>query len=937
MLGNSIWCVFEDLFKGAWKDVPVILCVREDYVSPLDVMLKRGEINPLDIIPLQDKLKGLNVTLIECPVYIRETIEEMKRLLPEMEKIVLISDSHYVSAQIRDKMRQVCQTHFPELKVAYFTEGKISMDQMLDSIYSFDMHRVGLLYFSWVQRKEFAGNSYLSTNNHKAISYFDNHPVFTLEDNGILDGDMAGGYFYLGKDFAHTVVRTLKDVLGGKDVKDIPLQMAGEPNYYLSYPILQKAGIPPSLYPDNAVYLFAPKGFWEHARYMLLVIIVLLFVTYLLWVRLRLLKKERVLHDRELLLLQKYKALFTNMPLAYMKHRLLYNTKGEVVDYVVEEVNPMFETCFARAEEVVGKKGSELRGNGYNEFVVLYKKMFVEKKSFTFEYYYSTTQKYYEVINIASTEKGMVDIFYVDVTDLRKTRSMLESVNYKLAMALDVANIIPWRWDLQKHTVQCDVNRPIELRHCADEEDSLSVPEEQYFSKIHKEDRKRVQEAYLALIEGKVSKVREEYRVLDKNNHHYSYEWVEAQATVDQRDAKGTPLSLVGSSVIITARKQMELALREAKEHAEESNRLKSAFLANMSHEIRTPLNAIVGFSNILASTETEEEKREYITIIENNNTLLLQLISDILDLSKIESGSIEFTYSEFDLNVLLRELEQMARLRLNSSAVEIRFDESLPECCIRSEKNRLTQLLTNLLNNAIKFTKKGSIRFGYHLLEKDSLYFYVSDTGCGIDADKKDMVFERFVKLNNFVQGTGLGLSICKTIVEHMGGKIGVESEVGQGATFWFTIPYVAVRLYPQEVKEEKIVQQMIEKNKLKILVAEDNPSNYMLFESILKKDYQLLHAWNGREAVELFKEHEPHLVLMDINMPELNGFQAVQEIRKISGTIPVIAVTAYAYASDEEKIMASGFDAYTAKTHNANLLKSKIISLLEKHLILF
>ena len=314
----------------------------------------------------------------------------------------------------------------------------------------------------------------------------------------------------------------------------------------------------------------------------------------------------------------------------------------------------------------------------------------------------------------------------------------------------------------------------------------MSVPEDQYFSKIHREDRDRVRIAYTALIAGKVNKIREEYRVLDRSDHHYSYEWVEAQAAIDQRDADGKPLSLVGSSVIITGRKRMELALREAKEHAEESNRLKSAFLANMSHEIRTPLNAIVGFSNILASTDVEEEKREYINIIENNNTLLLQLISDILDLSKIESGTMEFVYSEFDLNALLHELEQSTSLRLTSSAVVIHFEDCLPECCIRSERNRLTQVITNLVTNAIKFTEKGSIRFGYHLLEKDSLYFYVSDTGCGIAPDKKDAVFDRFVKLNSFAQGTGLGLSICKTIVERMGGKIGVESELGQGTTFW-------------------------------------------------------------------------------------------------------------------------------------------------------
>lgn len=937
LLGSSAWCLFEQELKGIWKDVPVILCVENDYVAPVEAFLKKHEVIQEEKIPLLEVLGEANVSIIKCPVYIRETIEEMRLLLPRLEKIVLMSDHRYVSAQVRCQMREVCEQYFPDLEVVYFTEGEYSLDQVLDSIASFDIQKVGLLYYSWFQRKNLAGNKYLTSNNHKTICSFDNHPIFTLEDIGMADGEMAGGYFYQGKDFAHTVMRTLREVLNGKNPKTIPIQMAGEPEYYLSYPILQKAGIPESLYPDNANYLFAPESFWEKTRYMWGVIAVLLFITYIMWVRVRLLKKEKMMRGREMILLQKYKALFNNMPLAYMKHRLLYNAKGNLVDYRIEEVNPMFEKYFVEASRVIGKKGSELKDDNKSmEFTVLYKKMLEEEKSFMIEYFYKPTGRFFEVFHIASTEKDMVDIFCVDVTDLRKTKSMLESVNYKLSMALDVSNIVPWRWDLERHTVLCDVNRPIELKHCTDNEDSLAVPEEQYFSKIHKDDRERVEAAYSALIAGKVTKIREEYRVLDKSEHHYSYEWVEAQATVDQRNKNGKPLSLVGSSVVITARKQMELALRDAKEHAEESNRLKSAFLANMSHEIRTPLNAIVGFSNILASTETEEEKRKYINIIENNNTLLLQLISDILDLSKIESGSMEFVYSEFDLNALMRGLKQTSCLRLTSAAVEIKFDEYLPDCCIRSEKNRLTQVITNLLNNAIKFTKEGTIRFGYHLLEKDSLYFYVSDTGCGIDADKKDTVFERFVKLNNFAQGTGLGLSICKTIVERMGGKIGVESEVGQGTTFWFTIPYVAVKLRCQEIKEEKIVQQVVEKNKLKILVAEDNPSNYMLFESILKKDYQLIHAWNGREAVELFKEHDPHLVLMDINMPELNGFQAVQEIRKISCTVPVIAVTAYAYASDEEKIMASGFDGYTAKPINANLLRSKIIALLEKHLIL-
>lgn len=936
VLGTPAWCLFEDTFKGVWKDIPIILCVQEDYVTSWAAVLGKKEIVPEEMKSVREMAKGYNATVIECPIHVKGTIEEMKLLLPAMEKIVLISDHRYVSAQVRYEMQNVCRKYFPDLQVSYFTEGDMTMDDLLDSISSFDINKVGLLYFSWFQREGMLGNKYISCNNHKTISAFDHHPIFILEDTGIQEGELAGGYFYAGEELGHAVGRTLREIMAGKSPKDIDWQRV-EPDYYLCYNVLQKAGIPESVYPDNAHYFFVPESFWSKNRYMIFVVAILSFSLYLMWERMRLMKKERALHEKELSFLKKYKALFNNMPIAYMKHELVYNNRGDIEDYVVQVINPMFSKYFEGGEDIVGKRGSEIRNSNYKEYLVLYKTMLTEKKSFTIEYYYKPSEKYFEVLFVASEENGMIDVFCVDITDLRNTRALLESVNYKLAMALDVANIIPWRWNLEDGTMLCDVNRPIELQHYQGDEKTLAVPQEQYFSKIHKDDRERVRAAYSALIEGSVEKIKEEYRVLDKSNHHYSYEWVEAQAAVEKRDKSGRALSLVGSSLIITGRKKMELDLREAKEHAEESNRLKSAFLANMSHEIRTPLNAIVGFSNILVSAEEENEKQEYVSIIENNNKLLLQLINDILDLSKIESGSMEFVYSDFDLNALLHELEQTSVLRLTTSAVEIVFEEGLPECCIHMEKNRLTQIVANLINNATKFTEKGSIRFGYHLLEKNTLYFYVTDTGCGISADKKESIFERFVKLNSFAQGTGLGLPICKTIVERMGGKIGVESEIGSGSTFWFTVPYNPVKLHHEEEKKDKfIIQEAVEKDKLKILIAEDNPSNYMLFESILKKEYKLVHAWNGLEAVNLFEEHHPHLVLMDINMPELNGYEAVQKIRKISSTVPVIAVTAYAYASDEEKIMASGFDAYAAKPINANALKSKIIHLLEKRIIL-
>lgn len=333
-----------------------------------------------------------------------------------------------------------------------------------------------------------------------------------------------------------------------------------------------------------------------------------------------------------------------------------------------------------------------------------------------------------------------------------------------------------------------------------------------------------------------------------------------------------------------------------------------------------------------MADTEEQEEKEEYINIIENNNTLLLQLVGDILELSKIESGTLEFVFSDLDLNALFKEIEESAQLRQKNEAVPIRYIPEMPDCTVNIERNRLTQVMTNMLNNAMKFTYSGSVTFGYRLKDTDSLYFYVTDTGCGIEEDKKDTVFGRFVKLDSFSQGTGLGLSICQSVVENLGGSIGVESEPGKGSTFWFTLPYHPVELKSTREQKEHRLSKV---EKLTVLIAEDNESNFLLFESILKRKYNILHAWDGEEAVELFKKYNPHLILMDINMPKKTGYEATQIIREISPTVPIMAVTAYVYAEDEERILNSGFDAYTSKPINAQKLQSDIVDLLKKQLI--
>lgn len=606
---------------------------------------------------------------------------------------------------------------------------------------------------------------------------------------------LIGGYFWTDSEIKKHLLPVIKSRLdGASHPHRVETTAMGTPPSVINYADYVESGLLLGLCPDDTVFGMKPPTFFERNKYYLALFFSLmaLAVIYVIWLR-------RALHERSrrLEIMRSYSSLVENMPVLYARVELIFDPGVRIIDYVYREVNPTFEKYILPKEKILGKKYSELNPDYSPELPDRYSEL-NDNRQITFQYYLEKTKTHLTVISIHSKTKGCVDVFGVDNTELVLTQQMLKSTNHKLSAALDAADMTPWKWDLRTGLLSCNVSHDLyvteeEVTH---DGNLIIVPTSACFAKICDEDRERVRDAFERLANGETQKMREEYRVgrqwLPSPQQN---EWVEVRAAVDERDANGKPLSLIGTSMTVTQRKEMEEALVQAKVKAEEANTLKSSFLANISHEIRTPLNAIVGFSSLLVSAERgiSEEKQEYINIIENNNTLLLQLISDVLDLSKIEAGTMEFDYAPVDVHGLFIELEDTFRLRNKKSGICICYHRRTTECVVKADRNRLVQVMMNLMNNAVKFTGEGSIEFGFDVREDGFLHFYVTDTGCGIPEERLEEIFGNFVKLNSFVQGTGLGLTICRAIVERMGGKIGAVSRLGQGSTFWFTLPYTA------------------------------------------------------------------------------------------------------------------------------------------------
>jgi len=382
---------------------------------------------------------------------------------------------------------------------------------------------------------------------------------------------------------------------------------------------------------------------------------------------------------------------------------------------------------------------------------------------------------------------------------------------------------------------------------------------------------------------------------------------------------------------LMVANEQLEKANRKLKEYeemaakAEKASRMKTLFLANMSHEIRTPLNAIEGFSRIMAETDSPEERQNFMEIIESNNSRLLSLINEILDLSRVESGEIVLKSAPTDLAYLMNSIKQLFKFRCPET-VSLTWAKPNDSIMMNTDENRLTQVFSNLISNALKHTPRGSITYGFSLINDDhDIEFFVSDTGSGIAPEFVDRIFDTYASKDaEKQQGFGLGLALCKIIVEKMGGIISVTSEQGKGSTFKFVVPFhgtiggMSTSNRTNQSHNGRTLRATSNpdvENVKTILVAEDEESNYELVRIVLQKRYHLLRAHNGIEAVTMNEDEKPDLILMDIRMPEMNGLDATRIIKEVNHATPVIALSAYAFEENKREAKAAGCDEFLAK----------------------
>nr|WP_290393149.1 sensor histidine kinase [uncultured Muribaculum sp.] len=777
-----------DSIVERWGDVPMLLVVQSEQYGMRDYYYtyidENEAMNPDKLYPLESIHDDYNFSIVVTPNLYKETVDMMAYMFPDMNKLVFVADALYQNRQLNQQLREYLSREYPDMDYEWLVANEENSRALQQYLNNTD-HNIGMLLSTWFfERMTVHGHPQLIAGEARMISGA-HRPVFGLRA-AYLNYGITGGYFPSPDEMQKKIHAGLLDLISDKDMRKVPFRKVADSYPIVNYNHLMRDGIPESSCQPGTVFMNRPKSAWElYHTYIIAGGIVLLAIMAVIVARV-------MFQNRRIAMLRAHERLLNNMPVGFSQAKVVRGNDGNVVDIEYHGGNAMFRELLKR-NALPGKPDKLFDADFIAKIV---ERLLHRRRSVRFSYNFPYTDVTYEfLISIGNEVNKVVEdvnVFAVDITEKCNAERDLQEFAHKLDVTMNVAHIIPWRWDIHKHKIMCEAMRMLRRSHynvTAMAEDVRVINEEDYLSCIHPDDMERVCDVYRRFVEGRLEYIKMEYRFIRRKPKCDMVEWIEVCAAVTERDDNGMPTVLIGSMLLITERKRQEEMLIAARERAAEADKLKMAFLANMSHEIRTPLNAIVGFSELLAKTVDADKKQRFINIINKNNQMLLKLIGDVLDMAKVESNTLDFNFRPTDLNHLIQEVDSTMRIKL-SNDVMLNYVLGAPDCIIDTDPDRLNQVLMNLLNNAAKFTTKGSITFGYELRD-DEIYFYVRDTGIGIPDQDAERLFSRFTKLNNFIPGTGLGLSISKSIVEMLGGSIGVKSAGhNRGSIFWFTIP---------------------------------------------------------------------------------------------------------------------------------------------------
>ena len=1233
IVGRPAFSIRDEIYSR-WPDVPMLYLEGPTTVFPKEYEYAGTSIDDAPSVQLSDLRDRYNFTFIQIPDLYKETVDMMMRMQPAMTTFYFASNDNSTSLELRDSVKAYLAKTHPKVKFEWINANSSNSGKLRQLLSKRDV-RTGILLGNWAHTEfDEHGNPVLSMDDVNLIQK-SQQPIFTLKENFWKTG-VVGGVLPYRSEILTKSKAVIDKMIAGGDMRKIPLDTQTDGLPCIDFPQLKKKGLEGAVTPANTKFINKPPSLLKEypLPFALLLLVLISGVQLVMYYLLFKGKTETFMKRRAVRI--------NNLPFNYFIGKVRTDAAGNPTGIDIspgnEKAVELWETNAGESRceplfhedkllKAITKLGSEATGVMYTE-------------------HFEKTDSYYDVSIQQGFDEGIVEISCFNITKRIKAQNELRQASSMLEMTLELAHVVPWRWNPSKKIVELknnDALRKINRNLKATTDKHIYVDDKYIYSLVDPECLPALKDNLRALIEGNRQFMHMELHLIIPNgdNGNTVDEWIEVNASVEQYAADNTGEILIGSFARITDRIEQMRILVEAREAAKEADRLKSAFLANMSHEIRTPLNAICGFSDLLAQTDDEAQKEKYINIIKSNNDMLLQIISDILDLSKTEAGTMEFNIRPINLNALMLSIGESVFNRVDKNVNLICYFGA-EQCALDTDPVRLSQVISNFLTNASKFTKQGSISYGYEVKD-DRLYFFCTDTGYGISEANQKRVFERFIKLNSFVNGTGLGLSICKAIVEYLGGTIGVYSEgEGYGSTFWCEIPWRhsgmpleedSDKIYPdfinisslrafeleaeqnesgyyglpynempagygdmppqpapenpdnsicgpmpesspheneaephenealtdeneafphddeagiaaqsqQESEEiildnEQSTEEMQPHNdrnphtdggnnennrqdypgqqygqpypqqgygqqyppqgygqqyppqgygqqyppqgygqqyppqgyaqqyppqgygqqyppqgygqqyppqgygqqyppqgygqqyppqgygqqyppqgygqqyppqgygqqyppqgygrqyppqgyaqphnphapgnhqrpphhngepqnpahdpraahamqsnpanqpadspapdtsnapKLKVLIAEDNESNFILYENMLAGNFEITHAWNGEEAVELFAQTNPDVILMDINMPKMDGYEATAEIKRMNPNVPIIAVTAYAFATDKERMLESGFNGYVSKPINLSKLKDEINYVMRK-----